>query len=224
MGLFSGVLNAVMGRSAAKRQEQAGRDAIDTQKSYQQQNYEDLLPYISGGKSALERMLLGLGLNKDGEDKSSDPYFGSLLKEFQGGDLESDPGYQFRLSEGEKAINRNALARGRYNSGSALKALQSFNSGLASQEFGNAFNRFNSNQENQYNRLAGAANAGQNALFQTNADRTQLGRDVAGHIGDIGNAGAAWRVNAGRSLGKSFDELESDAKSGMNFWGGMFGG
>jgi hypothetical protein len=56
--------------------------------------------------------------------------------------FEADPGYAFRKSEGEKALQAKQLASGNFFSGGALKEATDFNSGLASQEYGNAFNRY----------------------------------------------------------------------------------
>ena len=56
--------------------------------------------------------------------------------------FQSDPGYGFRLSEGLKAIEQGAAARGGLLSGNTLKASQRFGQDLASQEYGNAFQRF----------------------------------------------------------------------------------
>jgi hypothetical protein len=56
--------------------------------------------------------------------------------------FEADPGYAFRKSEGEKALQAKQLASGNFFSGGALKEASDFNSGLASQEYGNAFNRY----------------------------------------------------------------------------------
>ncbi len=55
--------------------------------------------------------------------------------------FQADPGYQFRLQQGEEAINRSAAARGGRLGGATLKALSEYNQGLASQEFGNYANR-----------------------------------------------------------------------------------
>ncbi|MCC2649878.1 MAG: hypothetical protein K0R61_63 [Microvirga sp.] len=56
--------------------------------------------------------------------------------------FEADPGYAFRQAEGSKALERSALSRGKALSGEQGKALEDFNSGLASQEYGNWWNRY----------------------------------------------------------------------------------
>jgi hypothetical protein len=60
---------------------------------------------------------------------------------FSPGDLTQDPGYQFNLSEGNKAADRAQLARGGYFSGGAAKELSQFNQGLADNTYNNAFAR-----------------------------------------------------------------------------------
>jgi len=60
---------------------------------------------------------------------------------FAPGDLTLDPGYQFNLQEGQKAIDRRQLARGNYFSGGAGKELQEFGQGLADNTYNTAFNR-----------------------------------------------------------------------------------
>lgn len=134
-----------------------------------------------------------------GIDAQNDPQYGSLLRRFTMDDYLEDPGYQFRLDRGEQAINRAAAAAGRYDSGRALKDLTEFNSGLASQEFGNAYNRWNNDQTNIFNRLSGVAGTGQ----QTATQLANLGSNMASNIGNLnvagGNAIAAGHINAGNA-------------------------
>jgi hypothetical protein len=52
-----------------------------------------------------------------------------------------DPGYQFRLSEGLKAVNAASAARGKLRSGDAAMALQARGEGLANQGYGDWYNR-----------------------------------------------------------------------------------
>jgi hypothetical protein len=61
--------------------------------------------------------------------------------------FEQDPGYQFRMQEGQRAINQSAAARGSMLSPATVKALQQYSSGLASQEYGAANDRYNVNRQ-----------------------------------------------------------------------------
>ena len=92
--------------------------------------------------------------------------FGSLLKPFGMDDYQADPGYQFRLEQGQKALDRRMNAQGKTFSPEAAKAMNEYNSGMASQEYGQAYNRYNINQDSLYNRLAGLAGMGQTATGQ----------------------------------------------------------
>ena len=78
------------------------------------------------------------------------------------------PGYEFRLDEGTRAIDRSASARGQLMSGGTLRALQRYGQGLASSEFGNYANR-----------LSTLAGIGQTSAFQSG----QVGSAAAGQVG-----------------------------------------
>jgi hypothetical protein len=85
---------------------------------------------------------------------------GNLLKNFTNEDFVKEPGYEFRLGEGEKAANRAASAGGRYDSGATLKALVNWNQDFASNEFGNAFNRDAANKARKFSFLSNSAGQG----------------------------------------------------------------
>jgi hypothetical protein len=113
---------------------------------------------------------------------------------FGAGDYQADPGYAFRLSEGQKALDRQAAARGGLISGGALKAAQRYGQEMGSQEFGNAYNRaltsYNTgvSSENQlYNRQAALAGIGQTATGQV----AQAGQNYANTAGNLITGGAA---------------------------------
>jgi hypothetical protein len=127
--------------------------------------------------------------------QSQDPEFGSLLKEFTGDDLENDPGFQFRLSEGEKGINRNLAARGGWDSGAALKALARYNQDFASNEFGDAFNRDAATKGRIYSFLSGTSNAGQAAASTMASNAQGAANSMAGTSNAFGNSIAG--LNAG---------------------------
>ena len=82
----------------------------------------------------------------------------SAMRNFGASDFQADPGYAFRLSEGMKALDRTAASRGGLLSGSTLKGAQRFGSDLASQEYGNAYNRFQANRATQSQEYQNAFN------------------------------------------------------------------
>lgn len=128
-------------------------------------------------------------------------YFGSLLKSFGQEDFQTDPGYQFRLDEGNKALERSSAARGQTFSPDASKALMGYGQDMASQEYMNSYNRFNQDQGNIYNRLAGISGMGQ----QQSQALTTAGTNYAGQVGQTNaslanvHMAADQQAQAGRS-------------------------
>lgn len=64
--------------------------------------------------------------------------------------MQQDPGYQFRLKQGQEALERSAAARGGLLSGRAARDTADYSQGLASQEFGNSWNRLMQLQGREY--------------------------------------------------------------------------
>lgn len=60
---------------------------------------------------------------------------------FEGKDLANEPGYQFRLGQGLKALDQSAAARGNLRTGGQIKAFNDYSQNYASQEFQNAWDR-----------------------------------------------------------------------------------
>lgn len=83
----------------------------------------------------------------------------NLQEGFDPGDLTQDAGYQFRLKQGQDALNRQLAASGLLGSGAALKAGQEYGQGLAAQTYNDAYAQWL--QRNQ--QLAGVGNTGFNA-------------------------------------------------------------
>ncbi|MGN6704405.1 MAG: hypothetical protein ACTHKB_15755 [Burkholderiaceae bacterium] len=129
------------------------------------------------------------------------PGFGSLLKSFSQSDFQTDPGYQFRLSEGLKGINNSAAARGGVLSGAALKAANQYNQNFASNEYGNAYNRFNTDQSNKFNRLASVAGIGQTATNQVAAAGQNMANNVSENIIGAGNSRASSYIGGANAIG-----------------------
>lgn len=67
---------------------------------------------------------------------------------------DADPGIDFRLNQGEQALQQSAAARGVLNGGGTLKDIVGYGQNLASNEYGNAAQRawqaYNTNYQTQY--------------------------------------------------------------------------
>jgi hypothetical protein len=191
--LGSAVLGAAASRSASKTQAGAAQQAADVQRSQFEQTREDQAPYRQAGYNALANLQSTAG---------------NVPAAFRFGasDYQADPGYAFRLAEGQKALDRQAAARGGLISGGALRAAQRYGQEMGSQEFGNAYNRaltgYNTDvaRENQlYNRQAALAGIGQTATnlvgqagqnYATNVGNLMTGAGAAQAAGQVGMANA----------------------------------
>lgn len=103
-----------------------------------------------------------------------------LTRGFTNDDFVKDPGYEFRMAEGQKALERSAAARGGLQSGGTLKALSKYGQDYASNEYGNAYNRFNTDRSNRFSRLSSIAGLGQTA----NAANSQASQNYSRNVGD----------------------------------------
>ena len=189
----SSLVGASTAKSAAKTQAGAADRAAELQRSQFEQTREDQAPWRAAGVNALAEMQRTAG-NVPGAFK-----FGNY-------EFNADPGYGFRLSEGQKALDRSAAARGGLISGGALKAATRFGQDMGSQEYQNAFNRaltgYNTDvaRENQlFNRQATLAGVGQTATnlvgqagqnYATNAGNMITGGAAANAAGQVGAANA----------------------------------
>lgn len=121
--------------------------------------------------------------------------FGSLSRDFGMADFQADPGYDFRMKEGQKALERSAAAGGRFLGGGTLKALTRYGQDMGSQEYGNAFNRFQTNRNTRFNQLAAVAGIGQTANGQLaqlgSLNATTQGNNLMGAATVGGNAAMA---------------------------------
>lgn len=182
------ILGGLFGSSAAKKASQAQLQAAREAMALQKELYYDQIarqePFRQAGITTQNELLRQMGLG--GEATSAG--YGNLLRDFAAQDYQADPGYAFRLQEGLKALDRQAAARGGLISGGALKAAQRYGQDLASQEFQNAYNRYNQNRQMRYGMLTGQQAVGQQATGQ----QQQAGQAYGAAAGNaLMNAGAA---------------------------------
>lgn len=121
---------------------------------------------------------------------------GSLLQSFgdnvaANGGFTQDPSYQFRLSEGAKTLAASAAARGQTGSGQNLKDITNYSQGAASQEYNNAFNRYNTTQQNAVANLSSLAAIGVNGANAASS----AGQSAAASIAGNSQAGTAAQNN-----------------------------
>ena len=141
-------------RYAADLQRKSSQEALALLREQHAQSRSDQMPWYEAGKEALTQVtqMAGSHLYKPWEAPTAE-------------DMQLDPGYQFRLQQGEQTLKRNMNAQGQ--TGATMKRLLEHGQNLASQEYGNVFGRaltgynLNRNREvERYGRLAGIAGVG----------------------------------------------------------------
>jgi hypothetical protein len=170
----SAVLGAYSADRAANTQAGAANRAADLQQQQFERQVELQAPFREAGVRALPEL----------EAASRYTPFG--MNQFT-----ADPGYGFRLAEGQKALDRQAAARGGLISGGALKAAQRYGQEMGSQEYTNAFNRYQTERQARLNPLQSLAGVGQTSVGQLG----QAGQAMASGVGEAGGQAAQARAS-----------------------------
>ena len=153
--------------AASRRQEEQAREIYDLQDAH-------FAPYREGGQNALNAYNFEMGL-------------GDAPAGYGG--FQATPGYDFRMSEGQRALDGSAAMNGDLFSGSTLKAVQGYGQNTATAEYGNYMNR-----------LSGLAGSGQAAAAQTATAAGNMGMVQNQAIGAGTNAQAAGYIGVGNAL------------------------
>lgn len=180
---------------AANAQIQAAREANQLQKEMYDQNRADMAPWREAGMGTLSQLVAGLQPG------------GDFNRSFTMNDFQADPGYAFRQSEGQKAIDNSAAARGSSLSGATLKALTRFGQDTASNEYQNSYNRWNNDMSNRFNRLSGVAGTGQTATQNIASQGQQTAQTMGQNVTGAGNARASGYIAQGNVVGNSFNNM-----------------
>jgi hypothetical protein len=181
-----------MGSKAAKSAARTQAASADYAAQLQQEQFDKQIelqaPFREAGLTAQNKLLDYMGLSPNAG--------GKYARDFSMADYQADPGYAFRLSEGMKGLNATAAARGGLISGNALRAATQYGQEMGSQEYQNAYNRYQTNRSNQLNPLQSLMGAGQTA---TNT-MGQAGQNYANQAGEAymgaGNARASGYVGS----------------------------
>lgn len=187
--LLGGAMGADAAKEAAKIQAAASKDANALLKYQFDTTRADMLPYRAAGT-------LGLGMLTDKLGPG-----GQWDGGFDPSKFTTDPGYEFRMREGLKAIERSGSARGGVLSGGNLKALERFAQGTASDEYQRVYDRYWNDRSNQFNQWASLAGIGQTAANNTAQLGAQTAGQMANNVVGAGDARASGRVGAANAWG-----------------------
>lgn len=182
--LGSAILGGAAAKSAADTQADAARSAARMQQKQFEQTRQDQMPWMEAGREALNKLIPLSEYQKFGMDQ-----------------FQADPGYAFRLSEGQKALDRSAAARGGLISGSALKAASRYGQEMGSQEYQNAFNRYQTERASQLAPLQSLAGIGQTTASNLGAQGANNAQAIGNYLTGGANAQAAGTVGLANAFG-----------------------
>jgi hypothetical protein len=229
----SALLGAYSSNKAAGAQRDAANQASALQQQQYEQTRADQAPFRQGGLEAQNRLMTLLGIGGRAPSTGSggsvagmignavadsgltsgginvdpnSPDYGKYARDFGMSDFQADPGYAFRLSEGQKALDRSAAARGGMISGAALKAAGRYGQDMASQEFTNAFNRYQTNRSNQLNPLQSLMGAGQSATNFVGSAGQNYATNAGNAYGAAGQAAASGYMGQANAVGQGVSQ------------------
>lgn len=221
-------------KSAANTEASAANNATQVQLQMFDQTQANEQPFLAAGTNALTQLQNGVGIGPGGGGPGTGslntPYGTPYNPQFQ-----ESPGYQFQLQQGTDAALNAASAHGGALGGNSLKALTSYGTGLANQDYYNYLNNYNTQYWNQYNAYTGQQNqqfnqlqtlagSGQNAAANLGSLSSQTAGAVGNNIIGAGNASAAGTVASANTTGNALNNLGqnyllSNAISGGNLFG-----
>ena len=177
--LASSLIGANAAKSGANAQSNAANRAAELQQQQYEQTRADQAPFREAGGRALTKL------------EGMADYTPFSMNAFT-----QDPGYGFRLKQGQKALDASFAARGGLISGNALKAATAFGQYMGSQEYQNAFNRYQTERQATlapYMTLAGFGTG-------ANAANAQAGQNYANNVGNYLTGGAAAQAAGGMGV------------------------
>ena len=190
----SSLISSNAASNAGEAQAAASDRAAELQNQQYQQTRQDQMPWLQAGGRALNKLEGAVDYTPFGMDQ-----------------FQADPGYAFRLAEGEKALNRQAAARGGLISGGALRAATRYGQEMGSQEYTNAFNRYQTERQARLNPLQSLTGMGQTSVNQLG----QAGQQYATNAGEALTSGAAARASG--YVGAA-NALTGALGTGLNFY------
>lgn len=205
--LIGGQQQANAARSAADITGAAADRAAALEQRMYEENVARQKPFYDVGVNALPELVKASKYTPFGMDQ-----------------FQQDPGYAFRLKEGQQALDRQAAARGGLISGGALKAAQRYGQDMGSQEYMNAFNRYQTERAARLQPLQSLT-----GMSQTTANTLgTAGQNLAGNVGGAymqqganqGNAllaGTQARASSYGDIGKLFGQVYGAGGTAQNF-------
>lgn len=174
---ISGSKRKKASKKAQAAYEKMQREAIAASEKTQATIQQNLQPYSDAGKIGLNKLTAGM----------TDADF---LASFKQQDLAKDDGYQFRLTEGQRALDRGLNARSGAFSGRQMLSSIGWGQKMATEEYDRARARFNEDRDARYAKTYGLASLGERAVTGVNSSLSDLNRYTVSGLNNIGTAQA----------------------------------
>lgn len=181
--LGSSVIGGYSANRAAKEQARATDLATQEQRRQFERQVELQEPFRQVGVNALPELVAA-----------------SRYEPFTMAKFQADPGYGFRLKEGLRAIENSALAGGMGQSGATLRGITRYGQELGSDEFTNAFNRYQAERNARLNPLQSLAGMGQTTSQNIAGAAGRLGEQIGSNLIQGGVARASGYMGAANAL------------------------
>jgi len=191
----SAIIGGYSANKAAKEQARSVDRSTAAQERMFNRQVELQRPFREAGEQALNK-LLPMAMD---------------YKPFSLKDFELDPGYQFRMQEGRRAVENSMLARGMGLSGSMLRGVTRYGQGIGSEEFMNAYNRFQANRANAMNPLQAIAGVGQTSANTLSGAAGRLGENIGANMVAAGNARASGYMGTANAISNALGQ-------GLNYY------
>lgn len=199
ISIGSALFGGSAAQSAADTQAAAANRATDSQLQMFNTVNDQQAPWRQAGGVALNEIQGGFGL-PGGTNVATTP--GQFSHQFDANDLQSNlaPNYAFQLKQGQDAATNMINATGGKFSGNAVKGIEDYTQNFAGNAYQNAFNNYNANQTNIFNRLNSIAGLGQTANASTAQTAASMSPGIANTIQAAGNAQAGGIIGQANAL------------------------
>jgi hypothetical protein len=185
--LVTGGLGFLGAQEASQTQAKSAANALAFQQQVFAQQQANVAPYLNVGKGATYSLGQLYGIGQNGQPTNAPIDYSQFT---------SSPDYQFAQQQGNLAVQRQLAATGQEASGGALKAISDYNQGLASQQYGN-----------YYNRLLSLAQMGNNAATGLNNTSTQMSSNIGNTTQAVGQAQASGIVGGVNALSSAASSI-----------------
>jgi hypothetical protein len=210
--LIGGAMASSAAGKAAKTQAKSADKATELQKQMYEEGVVRQKPFYEAGITGQNRLMDLLGLS----DRKTAEGYGSAMRPFGMSDFEADPGYAFRMKEGLKSLDQQAAARGGLISGNALRGAQQYGQDLGSQEYQNAYNRYQTNRANVLNPLQSLLGQGQSSANTLGSAGQTYASNAGSTMMAAGNARASGYTNSADAWNRALGGAAGTIVSGLN--------